>query len=73
MKVRVEGLTALAVERDGKFQPAIDDGEAVFVFDAYNYSGKANAVSHAQKTIDGIQSSVNAIVANWHMTMQRKG
>ena len=73
MKVLLAGnLVATAVEKDKKFQPAIDDGEAIHVFTAYNYSGELNAVAHAQKTIDGLQETLNKTTSNWYVTVQRK-
>lgn len=68
MKVFLAGnLTATAVSKDKLFQPAIDDGEKLHVFSAHLYSGRDNAVVHAQKTIDGLQLTLQQIVKTWSM------
>lgn len=74
MKVFLAGnLTATAVAKDKLFQPAIDDGEHVYIFSAHLYSGRGNAVDHAQKTIDGLQRTVQQIVKTWSMEVGPSG
>lgn len=74
MKVFLAGnLTATAVAKDKLFQPAIDDGERLHIFSGHLYSGRANAVDHAQKTIDGLQQTVQRIVKTWSMEIGPRG
>lgn len=73
MKVLLqENLQATAVEIDKKFYPAIDDGEKVYYFNAYVYSGHENAVEHARNTIKSLQKDVDNRLANWHLNVKEK-
>lgn len=66
MKAELAGNLVAAFAKQGEhYQPVIDDGEALFVFDAYNYSGKEGALAHAQKTIDSLQTTIDNVVASW--------
>lgn len=68
MKVLLAGnLTATAVEKDKKFVPAIDDGEHLWSFSSTIYSGRQNAVSHAQQVIDNLQKAAQNLVKAWKL------
>lgn len=73
MKTPLAGnLLATFAKQGEHFQPVIDDGESLFIFDAYNYSGKEGAVAHAQKTIDSLQTTLDNVVASWPVKAKAK-
>lgn len=57
-------LTATAIQKDKLFVPAIDDGETVWSFGTF-YSGRANAVQHAEQIISNLRKSVQTTVKMW--------